>query len=272
MTNKRKPGQSTLDYLWTTFGNLEVANKTSEIPSDEILLTETAIINLLKNNIAKLDAVLDSKIDGNIVTLLIKDQQGAILSQIKMDLSLGFEKYISTDEDVENGLVSKSGLTCLKLTTATGQEFLIELMSGSETDTIITTVRDNKISAKLKIDNPVSEKSVEIKQYSTGIQANLLVNDKSSIKVEKTEDGVLFHQTWEDEKIDLKTKALSTNEYLLIKDIDYGTIYFLTDKPYIFFRNIRYCAELTDEQLFNALNSNKLSIEDTNSIINQIFK
>ena len=272
MTNKRKPGQSQLDYLWTNFGSLEVSNKSNENPSNETLLTEVAIINLLKNNLAKIDAVLDAKIDGNVVTLLIKDQQGTILSQIEMDLSLGFERYVSTEEDVNNGLISKSGLTCLKLTTATGQEFLIELMSGSETDTIITTVRDNKISAKLKIDNPVTDKSVEIKQFSTGIQANLLVNNKSSVKVDKTEDGILVHQTWEDESIDLKTKALTTNQYLMITEIDDGTIYFLTDRPYIFFRNVRYCADITDEQLEALLNNKRLSLEDTNKIIEQIFK
>lgn len=47
MIDKRKPGQSQLDYLWVTFGSYEVSDRFEDNPS-EYIPTQEAIIEYLK--------------------------------------------------------------------------------------------------------------------------------------------------------------------------------------------------------------------------------
>lgn len=284
MTDRRKRGQSQLDYLWTTYGGYEVSNEISKTPSNEVILTEEAVANKLLD--FSTDVTIDSEENANnTITLIIRDQQGSVISHTTINKGTGvvdFVKFISTDKDVDKGLVSKSGLICLKIVDSTQKEHIIELfpeVTGSESNSIITSVVENKIASQLKIDNPIVEKSVEIRQSSNGIQANLVVNEQSSVKVDKTKEGILVHQTWEGETIDLKCRFIKSNDYLLLKDIDNGTIYFLEDKPYIYFRNVKYgsISEFaggedfyTKDQIDELLST--MSVEEANKIITEIFK
>ena len=284
MTDKRKKGQSQLDYLWTTFGNLEISNESTS--SDEVLLTGKAITELVnkKQQLGdKANIILDTKFNKDIITLFLKDSvSGGILSQVDINLGIinNFDKFISNDQDVINGLVSRSGVLCIKLKDSLNKEFILELFSGSETNTIQTYIENNRITSNLKINNSLIEKDVELKQSSNGIQANLVVSELSPIKVNKTRDGILIHQTWEDENIDLKHKFLTYNEYSQLENKDEGTIYYLTDRSYFYFRNRQYggSAQITDDY-YNKDEVNNLipkisimSVEDTNKLINQIFK
>lgn len=61
MTNKRKPGQSQLDYLWVNFGNLEVSNQPNLTSPDETILTESAVINEIKRQIDSVEGLDETK-------------------------------------------------------------------------------------------------------------------------------------------------------------------------------------------------------------------
>lgn len=282
MIDKRVKGQSQLDYLWTNFGNLEVSNKISQIPSDEVILTESAILKELQN--CSTDVIIDSIDNEDSISIILKDHQNSVISHTEINKQIpikSFSKFKSTQEDVDNKLVSKSDLICLKIIDFKDKEYIIELfpeVKGSETNSIITSVDDNKVAAQLKIDNPIVEKSVEIRQSTNGVQANLIVDDKSIIKVDKTKDGILVHQTWEGEDVDLKCRFLTTDEYLLILEPDNGTIYFLKDKPYIYFRKVKYgsLTEITGEENFYTKDEidkliSTMSVGEANEIINEIF-
>lgn len=289
MSDKRKPGQSQLDYLWANYGNLEVSNKTSEAPSDEVILTESAVVNEIRSYLNDFgNFTIDSVIvDDTTIALLIKNQQGIVVSRTTITrgaVITDFKQFISTQEDVDNGIVSKIGTPCIQLKDSLEQIFTIELplLSGSETDSIITTVKNNKVAAQLKIDNPIVEKSIELRQSSNGIQANLITNKKSPIKIDKTDDGIYLHQTWEGEQFDLKVKELKINEYLLLNNIDKGTLYFVTDVPCIYFRRVKFGSnEQFSQILDNYYNKSeinnliptisKMTIEEAIELIKQIF-
>lgn len=253
MTDKRKPGQSQLDYLWTNFGGLEISNEISPNPSQDILLTESGIIKLINNSLKHSNLKLESKVDDTSVTLIIKDQIGNIVSQTKFDkgaIITGFDKFISTQEDVDNGIVNRVGSQCIRLKDSIGQEFIIELyFSGSETDTIITSVNQGKVAAQVKIDNPIVDRSVELTGSSNGIQANLVIDNNSSVKIVKSRNGVSCKYTWEDEEVDIKFKAITFEAYNLITP-DNGTVYFITSHPSIFFRGARYTAAVSAVEYF----------------------
>lgn len=262
MIDKRKPGQSQLDYLWTNFGGLEISNESSSNPSDQIILTESAIIDLIKSQIGKTDLSLDTRVDNNTLILQIKDQQGTIISETSFDrgaIIIDFDKFISTQDDVDNGLVDRVGQQCIRLKDSIGQEFVIEFdMSGSETDTIITTVIQGKVASQIKIDNPITNKSVDLKATTNGIRAEIVIDETldSAIVIEKGDNGISCHYKWIDESTEVRFKALTLGQYNVIKNPDQGTLYFITDHPCIYFRKIKYASpknlDITEiEQMIN---------------------
>lgn len=289
MTNKRKPGQSQLDYLWTNFGNVEVSNQISETPSNEVVLTESAVVEIIKSQSGTKDFIIDSVIvDDDTVALQIKDQQGTVLSQTTITRGariIEFRSFVSTQEDADNGVVSEVGIQCIQLKDSIGQIHTVELPSliGQETESIITTVKNNKVAAQIKLDNPIVEKSIELGQTANGIQAKLIVNGKSPIKVDKTDDGIFVHQTWEGEPFDLKVKEIKLNDYLLLSDIDKGTLYFVTDVPCIYFRRVKFGSNEQFSQIldnyYNKSEVDKLiptistmTMEEAAELIKQIFE
>lgn len=48
MKDKRKPGQSQLDYLWATLGSYEVSNSLSDTP-EETIPTQALLLDLIRN-------------------------------------------------------------------------------------------------------------------------------------------------------------------------------------------------------------------------------
>lgn len=253
MNDNRPRGMSQLDYLWTNYGKASLSNTVSNIPSDEIILTESAVISYLNDVISRLntDFKLESTEEGNKVCITIKDNTGTVIDKTCFDKGsqiTKFEKFIATQEDVDKGFSKKVGNLCLTLQDSIGQKYFIELpeikYEGQETDSIITAVVGNKVASSLKINNPVLERSVDIKSTTDGIRADLVVDGESSgsITISKGPNGISCHYKWEDEENEIKLKALTSSEYYLLKSIDNGTLYFITDLPCIYFRKIKYAS------------------------------
>lgn len=248
MTDKRKPGQSQLDYLWTTFGGMDIANQPNSIPSEEVVLTESAIVNLINKKFSGTDITLDSIVIDNQVTLQIKDSAGSIISSTTIDkgaIITQFDTFMSTQEDVDNGIVDSANTLYLRLKDSIEQIYYVKLfdVKGSETDTAVTTVRNNRIATDIKIDNPITEKSVELRGTPNGIQAYLAIDEStnSSVKVTKSRNGISCKYAWEDEEVDIKFKSITFEAYNIITP-DNGTVYFCKNHPCIFFRGNKYGA------------------------------
>lgn len=247
MTDKRVKGQSQLDYLWTNYGSKQVSNTISKIPSDETILTESAIVSLLDT----VNVTMDSKEINGVLHLYIRNQKGEILGDVALDKFsniVKFEKFTATEEDVIQGTSQKLGGLGLLLEDDSGHSWKIDLSCldyiGSETDSIKTVIKDRKIASVVKIDNPIVDRSVDIKTTSNGIRADIVIDETfdSAISIEKGENGLSCHYRWLDESYEIRLKALNFSEYNIIVNPDPGILYFILDQPCIFFRGKRYAS------------------------------
>lgn len=282
MNDKRVLGQSQLDYLWTNFGNLKVTNNLSETPSNEKIPTEEAVLQYLRMELAKAntDIEIESEIVNNIVTIRFKDRHGNLLDYINFQEGskiTKFDKFISTQNDVDKGYVSRPNILCLTIEDSFGQRFFLELSeinhSGSESDTIIVSVVGTKIGAELKIDNPIVNKTVELRATNHGLRGDIVIDPESTIILSKGQNGLSASYKWSGEQFDIKFKALTSNEYYLIKYPDEGTLYFITDLPCIFFRRQRYASSNEIAVDLEALNKriDDLEAKEVPDNINQII-
>ena len=255
MTNLKPSDISRLDWLWTNYGKTKISDIISSNPSNDKILTEAAVINYIKEELHKLntDVKLDLKIEEDVIHLYIKDHQDTILSKASIKKGskiVRFEKFISTQEHIDKGLANKVGYPYILIADLDGNVHTLELTDlkyqGQETDSIVTSVVNSKIASIIKINNPIVEKSVDIKSTPDGIKADIVIDSttNSAITIQKSSKGISCHYKWQDEKFELKFKALTSNEYYLIdsEGVDYGTLYFITDKPCIFFRRKKYAA------------------------------
>ena len=285
MNNNRPKGMSQLDYLWTNYGKASLSNIVSEVPSDEIILTESAIISYIQEHIP--DIGFDAIEEGNQICIRIKNQAGTVVDEVCFDKGsriTKFEKFSATQEDVDKGISQRVGNLCLTLQDSIGQKFFIELprLQGQETDSIITVVKDDKVSGQLKINNPIVDRSVDIKSTPDGIRADLVIDEENagSVLITKGNNGVSCHYKWQDENTEVRLKALTSSEYYLLQSVDNGTLYFITDLPCIYFRNKRYATangdvskELFDQtiqELNQKIDSNKQSIETLQNTVSEI--
>ena len=110
------------------------------------------------------------------------------------------------------------------------------------------------------------DQSVRLRTTPNGVRADLMIDPESNsaITIEKSDKGVSCHYRWEGETSELKFKALTYNAYTLLPSKDFGTLYFITDLPCIYFRKIKYASstELMDymtrdeaKELFDSYNS-----------------
>lgn len=245
--NKKPNGMSQLDYLWTYFSPYVISNSVSDVPSDEVILTEKAIIDKVNNNHS---LELFTQKDLDYYKLFLKNHQGELLSELTLEKGaklIKCEKRRGSHEDVDKGIVQNLNEPYIYLQDSLGQEFYVLLSDpieyqGQETKSILTTIVDNKIASQIKLDNPIVEKSVELKETENGITANLVIDSEtnSSIQIIKSNKGISCQYKWEDEIYNIKFKTLKIEEYNLLPSIDQGTLYFIHNVPCIYFRNIRY--------------------------------
>lgn len=273
MINKPS-GMSQLDWLWTNYGGKQISNELSNIASDEVILTEKTVIDYITKQIATVDTSLrvnSYEQDDNLVIEII-NSKGVVISRtsfLKGTHITKFDIYISTQEEVDKGFLQKVGNPYLLLQDSLGKEYYVDLSNlnykGQETESLSIVVEDRKIAGLIKINNPITEKSVDIKSTPDGIKAELVIDSdsNSAITIEKGKNGISCHHRWNGTDNEIKFQFLTMNEYLTLPQIDYGTLYFITDLPCIYFRKIKYASStaLIDyitkdeaQELFNQAN------------------
>lgn len=252
----RPQGMSQLDYLWLNFGGFQVANEVSPTPSEQTLLSEKAITALIKRLEASGSGITSLMYDRDpdnpgMMRLTGQAIDGSILTVVRMPEEVhvvGFVGRRATQADIDNGFTYPVNSQVLAITLSNGDEYLVSLeelnlvVSGGETDTIFNEVTNGVVKSDVKFDRGNNELSVvKLKKSSSGLYANLAISeDETGIKLIK-ERGALKAQmpigtTGYNLKVDTKTLA----EYMNIPFKDPGTIYFITDVPYIFLGTRRY--------------------------------
>ena len=258
MKNKeiqRPRNMSQLDYLWTTYGSYKVSNE-ADTENDSIP-TSSAIRNYI-TSIGEGITELDSKeIDGYKIKIIGKNPSGQEVSSIQIDSDTkisSFLRHVATQTDVDNGLANYVGEHWLVLKTNTGMEYWASVddlfIRGQESDTIINQTEDGKISSSVKINNPIINKSVDLKTSTSGLWADLVINPntKSRTIIVKGDNGIECKFNWEGTETPVALKSFDTFDEYQLTTIDPGTIYLVKDVKSIYFGGIKYSSVGIDPQ------------------------
>ena len=257
MTNdiKRPHGMSQLDYLWLNFGGRRIENEASTTPQEDVLLTEKALTELIqKSTKVGITSILfyDYPLYSTMTRLTGQTLDGSIITVVKMPKEVHVVSFVgrkATQADVDNGFKFPVGSKVLAITLSNGEELLVSLdelnlvISGGETDTIINEVGSTGVvSSNLKLDKGNNTLSVvKLKTSNTGLYATLDLSQKSSgIVLSKEQDGLFAQIPLGTTGYNIKFQNLTLAEYLNTPIKDPGTLYFISDVPYIFLGSRRY--------------------------------
>lgn len=258
MKNKeiqRPRNMSQLDYLWTTYGSYKVSNEIDT--ENDSIPTSSAIRNYITSigeGITELDS---EEIDGYKIKIIGKNPNGQEVSSIQIDSDTkisSFLRHVATQTDVDNGLANYVGEHWLVLKTNTGMEYWASVddlfIRGQESDTIINQTEDGKISSSVKINNPIINKSVDLKTSTSGLWADLVINPntKSRTIIVKGDNGIECKFNWEGTETPVALKSFDTFDEYQLTTIDPGTIYLVKDVKSIYFGGIKYSSVGIDPQ------------------------
>lgn len=253
-SSRLSPGQSQLDFLWTNFNQYDIKNEASDIPSENVLLTEKALTSLIQkatgnNGIVSL-LYDDDPIDPTKVRLTGQSVDGSLITMVKMPKESHVVSFVgrqATQVDVDNGFTWPVGSKVLAITLNTGECYLVSLdelnlvISGRESDTIINEVNNGVVASNLKIDNGNNFTSVvKLKTNNNGLYSTLEISpDTSGVVLSKEDNGLKATIPLGTTGYNIKFEQMTLAAYQNLSYV-HGVIYFITDMPYIFLDGVRY--------------------------------
>lgn len=239
---------SQLDYLWTTYGPYTVSDS---IDIEDSIPSSKAIKDAIATQVTGI-VELDTKEEGNKVRVIGKGGSGEEISSILLDKDtkiVSFERHLITQEDIDNGFGNALNEEWLILTASNGDRFEVSLedfvAKGSITNTIITQTKDGKIASELKINNPITSRSVDLKTSNLGVTADLVVDTDadSNIVITKGDKGVVCKFSWEGTESPVRIQAVDTYDEYVLLTINPTTIYFIKDIKSIYLNGVKYASE-----------------------------
>lgn len=251
----RPKGMSQLDWLWLNYKLFNVQNEASEVPSERVILTEQAITNLVRKATGGGITTLrfeENPDDTTTMRLMGQAVNGEVLTIVvipKEEHIISFANRKVTQTDVDNGCGYVAGTDVLAITTNLGKVYMVSLtdldlqISGGETDTVYSEVVKGVVTANVKIDSNNNTKSaVELKNTNKGLYTELKLDDASTgVKLEIGPNGLKASIPVEgSEAAPISFSQLTMDEYLILGKPAANTIYFITDKPFIYFNGMRY--------------------------------
>ena len=253
----RPSNMSQLDYLWLNFGGRQIANEVSPEPSENVLLSEkaiTALVQNLQNSGVYISSLMydEDPNDPSMMRLTAKSLDGSIITPvIKMPKEVhvaGFVGRRATQVDIDNGFKYPVNSQLLAITLTNGEEFLVSLeelnlvITGGETDTIFNEVTKGVVKSDVKLDRGNNELSVvKLKTSSSGLYTHLEISeDNTGIELIKEHGALKAQMPIGTTGYSLKVDNMTLAQYMNIPFKDPGTLYFITDVPYIFLGNRRY--------------------------------
>ena len=261
---KLPPGMSQLDYLWTYFGNYEVADTYEESSDINKIVSQQALNQCLakySEGVVTSMKLIPKPGTNNLLQLIACNKDGSELSIVELpkeDHLSGVEFKLSTQVEIDKGACSELDEPLLIFTMNSGKEYYVLLNQfkyiGGESNSIKTTVVDNKITAHLKLDKSVETPVVDVDITNNGLKIDLTINPDSAdnqLKLVRTRNGLDTTYTWEDGN-NILFEVLNYNDYHTLSRIVPGKIYFIPDANCIYLNEIRY--------------GNNLSIQESNTI------
>lgn len=256
---QRPHGMSQLDYLWVNFGGYKVSNEASSIPQEDVILTEQALTDLIQKSTSGGITALtfrEHPTKTDTMELIGTSINGSVLTVVEMPKEVhvqSFSHRTVTQTDVDNGVPYPINSEVLSIVLTNGTEYLVSLeelnlvIRGGDTDTISTNVTNGVVNSHLKIDagnNSISV--VEIKSNSNGIYSNLKISQKSTgLELTKEEDGLSGRIPLGTTGYSIKFDQMTLSQYQALETKDPSTLYFITDKPYIYLGGTRYGVDMS---------------------------
>lgn len=219
MKDKRKPGQSQLDYLWTTYGIYSISG-ILEKDVDEYIPTQSLLIQLLKD-------LGDRSVGGISIkdeNLIVYSTTGSEIDRIDIsELSANsvsisdFGSKLVSSVDISMGCPYDLYEPVYYIALSNGKQFWAKqnTLKAIDSSTIHTEIKNNEIISTLKLDTN---------------QGNIILTDKNGLKAELPIEGL-------DSLVSLH--FLTQEEYDNLPDIIEGAIYLIKDKSYFYFNNTR---------------------------------
>lgn len=253
----RPAGMSQLDYLWLNFGGYEVSNEVADLPREDALVTEKALSSLVYKatlgGITKL-TFRDHPTKEDMTQLIGTALDGSELTIVEMPKEVhvaSFAARLITQEDIDNNVPYDINSQVLSLKLTNGIEYLVSLeelnlvIRGSESDTVDTNVVSGVVTSHLKIDKGNNALSVvEIKTSNDGIHTNLRLGETDGVEFEKTETGLVGRIPIGTTGYYIKFDQLTWSEYSLLEEKKPNTLYFITDKPFIYLNEVQYGVDI----------------------------
>lgn len=252
---------SQLDYLWTHFGNYGV---TDTYPASNTAILSVKALNqylekYTKGFVSTMKLIPKSKT--GVLQLIACNKDGSELSIVELpkeDHLTGVDFKLSTQEEIDNNACTELDEPLLIFSMVSGKKYYVPLKqfdySAEETDSIKTTIVDNKIVANLKLDKSVDTPVVDVDITNNGLKIDLTINPDSKdnqLKLVRTKNGLDTTYTWEDGN-NILFEVLSYNNYHTLSRVIPGKIYFIPDANCIYLNGVRY--------------GNNLAIQETNTI------
>lgn len=256
---QRPHGMSQLDYLWVNFGGYKVSNEASSIPQEDVILTEQALTDLIQKSTSGGITALtfrEHPTKTDTMELIGTSINGSVLTVVEMPKEVhvqSFSHRTVTQTDIDNGVPYPINSEVLSIVLTNGTEYLVSLeelnlvIRGGDTDTISTNVTNGVVNSHLKIDagnNSISV--VEIKSNSNGIYSNLKISQKSTgLELTKEKDGLSGRIPLGTTGYSIKFDQMTLSQYQALETKDPSTLYFITDKPYIYLGGTRYGVDMS---------------------------
>lgn len=247
---KRPQGMSQLDYLWLNFGGYTIGTEASSAPKENAILTELAVTKLIQKatggGIISLE-YRDHPDNPDLVQLIGTNVEGTQLAIVDMPKEVHVESFVNrkvTQSDIDNGCPYDLNSNVLSIKLTNGKEYLVDLetliVRGAETDTISTNVTNGIINSHVRIDKASNELSVvELRKSTQGLYPYLKISEEASgVELVKTNSGLKARIPIGDNEV--KFSQLTYDEYCLIEAKDPTTVYFISDKPYLYLGTQRY--------------------------------
>lgn len=250
--NSRPRNMSQLDYLWTNYGGYQVGNTPSTTPQQNVILDELAVATMIKRATNGGVVYLEYKedpTDESQMQLLGKAIDGQIVTFCNMPKEVhvqSFTKRVVTSKDRDNGCSYPLNAVVLSIVLTNGKEFLVSLdsldgvLKGAETKTTISEIIDGKVYTHVKI-NKQALSVIELTESNYGLQAHINISpDKTGVQLVKGDNGLKARIPLGDSGKYIKFDRLSLNAYMALANKDDATVYFITDRSYIYVGTQKY--------------------------------
>lgn len=278
MTNKRPSGVSQLDSLWLALGGYQTSNQSEGQSKENILVTEQKLTETINEVTGGCISTLQfNEETSQLIGTTSDGQQISIVNLPKEVHIVDFKVRNITQEDIDKGCTYDLDTQVLSIKTSDNQEYVLSVKElnveilGSESDTISTRVVNGVVNSQLKINNGNNQLSaVELKTSADGIYADIRIGETDGIKIEKSDSGLTAKIPMSNDFV--KFELITWSDYSILENKAQNTVYFLSDKPYIYLNGVKYGTDPDSlEELKNKVEYNREQVNYIYGLRQDVF-